>query len=162
MQYAFQGCTSLTAASFPELSSVVGTRAMADVFNRCTRITSLTFPKLKYLAGNAVFGGLWNNMTLDSTTISFPELLSIKSAGTNAGLSPFYWNQNITRIDFPKLSVISPDDSDSLNALYLFGSCTNLVEIHFAAANQELIESASGYSTEWGAPNSSCQVVFDL
>lgn len=160
-QYAFQGCTSLSSVSFPELEIIVGDDTFTDAFKSCSNMTGLSFPKLKSISGKKVFGTTWNEMTLASTTVSFPELSAIRNSGTAATYSTFNFNKNITRFDFPKLTVIAKGSSDTVDALYLFGNCTNLVEIHFGAENQSIIEAASGYASKWGAP-SGCQIYFDL
>ena len=138
--------------------------AFQDMLKNCNASegVSVSFPKLESINGTKVFAGLWNNMTPASTTVSFPELTKIKGAGTTPATAPFSYCTTITRFDFPKLTVMASGNTDNVDARYLFNNCTNLVEIHFAAANQSIIEAASGYATKWGAPNANCTIYFDL
>ena len=162
---AFNACTNLTTVSFPELTSVVTTGSFtgfASCFDGCTKLTSVSFPKLAEVNGLGMFRLFVRNTLI--TSLSFPALSSIVSnvsSGTNTVM--FYGNTNLTRIDFPSLtSIKKASTATSNNLLYLFNNCTNLVEIHFGAANQAVIEASDGYATKWGAPNANCQIYFDL
>ena len=162
---AFNVCTNLTTASFPELTSVVTTgvfTAFASCFAGCSKLTSVSFPKLAEVNGLAAFRAFVQNTLV--TSLSFPSLSSIVSNVSTGNTSvTFHGNTNVTRIDFPALtSIKTASTATSNNLLYLFTNCTNLVEIHFGAANQTVIEASAGFATKWGAPNANCQIYFDL
>lgn len=161
---AFTGCTNLTTVSFPELTSVAVTGAVAgfaSCFSNCSKLTSVSFPKLAEVSGNGLFRAFVLNTLI--TSLSFPSLSSIVSNPSSGNtFVAFYGNTNVTRIDFPALTSIKRSATSTSNdLLYLFNNCTNLVEIHFGAANQTVIEASAGYATKWGAP-SGCQIYFDL
>ena len=65
---------------------------------------------------------------------------------------------------FPKLKHIGKhaDYTGTEPTLEIFKSCSKLTEIHFGAANQEVIESNSGYATLWGLGAGTATVYFDL
>ena len=168
MRSICRNCTSLTTISFPKLSSLVGGATgqigvFTEAFYGCTSLTTVEFPQLKQLK-NGGFGHFYNafNGCTSLTSLSFPELSSINNVPTSGNNAVFYNANTITKIYLPKLTVIDSGSGTTLNGTKLFGGCTNLVEIHFAEANQTLIESASGYATKWGAPNANCQIYFDL
>lgn len=156
---AFRGCTSLSSISFPELSTIAGNGYFGSAFQSCTALTAVSFPKLKTTYGNGIFNNAFIYTAL--TTLSFPELSAMRNSGSGSGYAPFKGNTTITRIDFPKLTVIAKGNNNNVDGMYLFNDCTNLAELHFGAENQSIIESASGYATKWGAP-SGCQIYFDL
>lgn len=159
MKECFKNCTSLTNVSFPELSNINNHYSFEGIFNGCTSLTAVSFPKLAQTSGSKPFGDAFVGTQV--TTLSFPELSAIRSIGTNASYATFYRNTTITRINFPKLTIIARGNNDAVDGMYLFTNCTNLAEIHFAAENQSIIESASGYATKWNGP-SGCQIYFDL
>ena len=158
---AFNGCTSLTSVSFPMLSVISpGPNCFTSAFNGCTSLTSVSFPALELINSNS-FNNAFNGTGV--RTLSFPELTAMMWSGTMATVAMFYNDQDIVRMDFPKLTVISPNGTASgTDAKFLFNNCTNLVELHFSSENQAIIEASSGYSTKWGAPNANCQIYFDL
>ena len=162
---AFNACTNLTTVSFPELTSVVVTGTVAgfaNCFAGCSKLTSVSFPKLAEVSGNGLFRAFVQNTLI--TSLSFPALSSIvANVSTGNTFVAFYGNTSLTRIDFPSLtSIKKTTTATSNNLLYLFNNCTNLVEIHFGAENQAIIEASDGYATKWGAPNANCQIYFDL
>lgn len=162
---AFNFCTNLTTVSFPELTSVVttgGFTGFASCFDGCTKLASVSFPKLAEVNGLGMFRAFVRNTLI--TSLSFPALSSIVSnVSSGSTFAIFYGNSNLTRIDLPALtSIKTATTATSDNLLYLFNNCTNLVEIHFGAANQAVIEASAGFATKWGAPNANCQIYFDL
>lgn len=159
MKECFKNCTSLTNVSFPELSNINNNYSFEGIFNGCTSLTAVSFPKLAQTSGSKPFGDAFAGTQV--TTLSFPELSAIRNSGTNTTYCTFYRNTTITRINFPKLTIIAKGNNDAVDGMYLFNGCTNLAEIHFAAENQTIIEAASGYASKWAAP-SGCQIYFDL
>lgn len=161
---AFGGCTSLSTVSFPKLSSVSSGNNIGSftrAFSGCTSLTSITFPKLALMNGPASFGAIVYGTGV--TSLSFPELTAITNSGSSTSNGAFFNNTSLTRIDLPKLTVMTSNASTTgVTSRYTFSGCTNLVEIHFGAENQSIIESGTYYSTKWGAPNANCQIYFDL
>lgn len=158
---AFKGCTSLSSISFPELTKIVGTSIFQSAFENCTALTSISFPKLVEAGGNYIFDGMTQNTQV--TTLSFPELSTLYNTGNNASNATFKNSTTLTALYFPKLIGMSTSQTKTaVNATHLFDGCTNLVEIHFGAENQTIIEGSSGYATKWAAPNANCQIYFDL
>jgi hypothetical protein len=160
-QNAFQGCTSLSSISFPELTNFNGNGVFAYAFDGCTALTSISFPKLVEAGGNSIFSEMAKNTQV--TTLSFPELSTMYQMGNNNIYATFNKNTTLTALYFPKLIGMSTNATKTaVNATHLFDGCTNLVEIHFAAENQTIIEASAGYATKFNAPNANCQIYFDL
>ena len=163
---AFKKCASLTSISFPE-AITVGANAFKDAFHGCTNLTTVSFPKLATITGVGAFStafgtGQSSYPAAGVTYLSFPALSSIVSNSTGSG-AIFYNNKKITRIDLPVLTEMKKTATATTNNLVtIFNGCDDLVEIHFGAANQTVIEASDGYATKWGAPNASCQIYFDL
>ncbi len=131
-EYAFCLCTSLTTAEAP-LAVSIGENA----FYHCRSLTTINFPMATSIGG----------LAFDSTGVTTVELPAATTLGDNA----FAWCTALTKIYLP--SVISFDTSP-------FVGCTALLEIHFAAANEETLKALDTYSQLSDAPNAT--VYFDL
>ncbi len=162
----------LQSVSFASLSSI-GVGSFSAFTEGCmgqSCLTSFSMPSLKsissgYRAGqgttnntHAVFSKCFAGCSA-LTSLTFPELTCIVShyqtgMPTN-GQGTFADNDCLEVINLPKVSAMTNQD-------YMFYGCTALTAIHFGAANQAAISATSGYSTKWGAPNSNCQIYFDL
>lgn len=142
--YICYRCTQLSSVSFPELETISNGN-MAYAFYETTSLRSAEFPKLKSISGSSVFGWAFNGTRLE--TLEFPELVSLNS-------HQCFLRSSVKKMYFPKLS-------DLQNSTAIFQYNNNLQEVHFAAANQEAIEAAPGYSNRFSAP-STCQILFDL
>lgn len=153
-------CPKLTTFSMPKLSSVSGIGAMADCCNGATALANVSFPSLVRIDNNIAFQAAFKDTSV--TELSFPQLSSMFSVATSGNNHVFGQNNTITKINLPKLVNISSNGSFGTRGKNLFGGCTNLVEIHFGAENQTIIEGCAGYATKWGAPNAECQIYFDL
>lgn len=160
---AFRGCSSLVSISFPKLSSVNGNTTasggFSSAFYNCSNLTAVSFPALVEIGpnGNYAFNGAFNGTQVSSLT--FPELTAIV-ANTGGQTTACFNTPVVSAYYFPKLTVLKKKTSDtSNNAQYIFNSTCK--EIHFAAANQEVIEASQYYSTRWNA-GSGCSVFFDL
>ena len=167
---AFDTCFALSSLSFPEVKYIIGggsSYQLDGIFG--TRlyngyIKEVSFPKLEYVDKASP-------LRIDSLTsitqLTLPELTAVYcSQSSMSNYAGFYHNSKITALYLPKLSVMSksvPGTENPPNDLSaIFNGCTNLVEIHFGAENQAIIEASDGYATKWGAPNANCQVYFDL
>lgn len=153
-------CPKLTTFSMPKLSSVSGIGAMADCCNGATALTNVSFPSLVRINNDIAFLAAFKNTGV--TELSFPQLSSMFNVATSGNNHVFGENNTITKINLPKLVNISSNGSLGTGGKNLFRNCTNLVEIHFGAENQTIIEGSAGYATKWGAPNANCQIYFDL
>ncbi len=143
--YTFKdGCknqTALTSASFPNLQGIGGFIVSKIVGKRIQQV---------WEDHVGFFQGCFAGCT-SLTTLTFPALSWIASN------DHFADNDCLEVINLPAYDAQYADKTTSL-----FSGCTNLVEIHFGAANQAAIEAASGYASKWGAPNANCQIYFDL
>lgn len=166
--YAFTGCTKLQSVSFPLLTTVSSTGAMQYMCNGCTALTSIDFSSLKTIgvtSGSSTcyrqFYNAFTNCT-NLTTLTFPSLEAIYCNGTATSHGTFATNTALKKLYFPKLTTIAKTTSygNTTGAKNIFYGCTGITEIHFASANQTAIESSVGYTTKWGATNST--IYFDL
>ena len=119
LQYAFQGCTSLTDVSFPELVSIDG-YSLYRTFEYCTSLNSINFPKLTNISDYAL------NETFESctslTSVSFPSLTSM--SGNNPIGCCFSGCTSLSSVNLPVLTEIISGDN-------MFTNCTSLETIEF-------------------------------
>lgn len=167
--HAFYQCSALTSVDFPELEEITAD-AFYLAFNGATKLANASFPKLKVLGTpeNNTCEGQFES-TFNSTgapiTLSFPELTAIYCAGTsNYSSGTFRGCSAVTRIDFPKLSIIATGQNSGTYVGHknIFNGCSKLTELHFGVANQAAIEATEGYSTLWGRGAGNATVYFDL
>jgi len=83
-------CQDLTSVEFPELTGIYNNYTFEYAFERCTKLPRLEFPKLKTIGtttnGNYYGTGVFHSACQNSialTSVSFPELTSILTSGTN-------------------------------------------------------------------------------
>lgn len=83
-------CPDLTSVEFPELTGIYNNYTFNFAFERCPKLTHLEFPKLKtigtttnsnYYGTGVFYAACQNNLAL--TSVTFPELTSIYTSGTN-------------------------------------------------------------------------------
>ena len=152
--YAFEGCSALTSIDLPACTSV-GSYA----FQSCGQLTSIDLPACTSVGSYA----FWECSQL--TSIDLPACTSVGSyafegcsqltsinllACTSVGSYAFSSCSSLASINLPACTDIQ----------YSFSGCTNLKEIHFAAANQSYIEALTNYSNKFGAD--SATIYFDL
>ena len=101
-QYAFYGCSALTAADFPMVTSIGG-----RAFCSCSELTTADFPVATSI-GQYAF-----QSCSKLTTVDFPAVTSISS-------SAFYGCSALTTADFPMATRIGS---------YAFRSCSNLTTL---------------------------------
>ena len=129
---AFSSCSQLTSIDLPACTSV-----RDSAFSSCSQLTSIDLPACTSV-GNSAFSSC-----SQLTSIDLP-------ACTSVGNYAFSSCRQLTSIDLPACTDIQ----------YSFSGCTNLKEIHFAAANQSYIEALTNYSNKFGAD--SATIYFDL
>lgn len=100
------------SASFPDLEEIQGD-GLRSVFES-TGLESVSFPKLKYIGPKPNSAVSENAYALGYTflgnslkTVTFPELLEIKSGVSYVFNGCFEKNAELTSVSFPKLKVIS-------------------------------------------------------
>lgn len=83
-------CPDLTSVEFPELTGIYNNYTFQYAFERCPKLTHLEFPKLKTIGtttnGNYYGTGVFYTACQNSialTSVTFPELTSIYTGGTN-------------------------------------------------------------------------------
>ena len=151
--YAFQGCTKLSSASFPSDLTYLGVRAFAGCsslaavywaapnstnvteipaacFSGCTALQSFPVPKKCTVIGQGAFSGC------DAlTTVSFPE----GSALTTVGKRAFYSCDNLGNINLPEGVTSLGDEAfyncKSLTSFPLPSTLTSLGEYCFSGCS---------------------------
>ena len=172
MQQVFSGCTGLTSVDLPNLTTVSGGSAMSLAFSGCSRLTNVNFNSLQTIGTNSSssnydqFESCFNNCS-SLTSITFPALEKIYCTGGSSGsYGTFASNNKVQKMYFPKLDTITYGSGASAAnqeaCKNIFGGCTSLTELHFAAANQAAIEASPGYPTLWGLGAGNVNVYFDL
>lgn len=179
---AFRGCTSLTTASFPKLTSAPS-YCFSNAFYDDAALVSFSAPLLSS-AGSSSFSYAFYNCT-SLTTVSLPALTTL--ASTSAFSRTFYGCTSLVDISFPALTTFPNDSNASFG--YAFQGCTSLssvsfpavtsssfggwqshfnnmlrgctgVTVHFPAAIQSTIGSWSDVRNGFGGTNTT--VLFDL
>ena len=88
-------------------------------------------------------------------SLTFPKATTL-AVSRPVGGAAFYNCADLTSLYLPAVTTIGTTSNN------VFNGCTNLVEIHFAAANESVIKAMAGYASKWNAPNAECQILFDL
>jgi hypothetical protein len=123
---AFEGCTNLTKANFPQCTSIG-----VETFKNCTSLTEASFPQCTSIGDSAFRDcrGL--------TKASFPQC-------TGMGYNAFIYCTNLTEINFPVCTNVGMTAFEGCISLTkvsfpvctnvgmaAFNGCTNLTEISF-------------------------------
>lgn len=150
----FYGCTGITTANFPVLTTVNGSNACSYMFAYC-RITTANFSALTTLSGYAAFEGLFAYGT-GLTTMTFP-LLKILT-GYSALQTAFVRQTSLTSLSFPALTSTSFGSytNQFKNMLQGVTGCT----VHFPSNLQSVIGSWADVIAGFGGTNTT--VLFDL
>lgn len=151
MQYAFQDSVGLSSVAFPKLTTA-GNNTFTQAFYGCSALTSVTFPELNGI-DISMFSNCFSGTGVRS--LSFPKATLIATFRF-ASYAPFLNCSDLTSLYFPSVNTIGTTSNN------VFNGCTNLVEIHFSAANENTIKAMAGYASKWNAPNAECQILFDL
>lgn len=127
---------SLSSVSFPNLSVVDSKRCFYETFEGCSSLTRLEFPELIscYSSQNTQEGVFSKALSgcRSLTSISFPKLTAME----NTVFKPTWPN-------------FDPWNYGMLDGV------SSLKEIHFAPGTSSIITSLYGWSSRWGASNSS-------
>lgn len=141
----------------PDLVEISGDYACAYAFYDCDNLTNTGLQNLRTISGDSACTYMYQACPL----LTSPGLDNLESiTGTNSCQSMFY-SCVFTRADFPKL--VRVDDAGALGKTSsngIFRNCIKLVEIHFRADAQAVIESLTGYANKFGASNA--DIIFDL
>ena len=73
LQYAFNGCTSLTSADLSSLTTVSGDNACSYTFRNCTGLTNVDISALTTVSGSNACANMFSGCT-GLTSVSFPAL----------------------------------------------------------------------------------------
>ena len=171
MGNVFYGCSALTSVSFPELVTVNTSSSFQYIFYNCSKLTSVSLPKLKTIGQNSSstnnrqFYYAFNGCT-KLTSITFDSLEAVYCNGNGTTYGTFANNTKVQKWYFPKLTFFGwgsgyTNANRAQPIENLFYNCTDITELHFAAANKTAIQALTGYSVKWGAP-SGCSILFDL
>lgn len=172
MGNSFYGCSNLVSVSFPELLTIDTSSSWQYIFYNCSKLETLSLPKLTQIGASS--GASANNRQLyyafngctKLTSITFPELTAVYCNGNGNTYGTFANCTKVKKWYFPKLTTIA-HTSNYTNANRaqplenLFYGCSDLTELHFAAANKTAIQSCTGYSTNFGIP-AGASILFDL
>ncbi len=149
--------TKVTEILLSDLVEISGSYACAYAFVDSKNLTSTGLQNLRTISGDSACIYMYQGCDL----LTSPGLDNLESiTGTNACQTMFY-SCVFTRADFPKL--VRVDDAGALGKTTsngIFRNCIKLVEIHFRADAQAVIESLTGYANKFGASNAT--IYFDL
>lgn len=183
-QYMFYGST-IQSVSFPELKKISGKDACDYMFGGCKNLSSVLLPKLEEISNDASYSGRCAyDMFFDCTQLQEIDLSSlIKCSGNYVIASMFRYCTKLTSVKLDNLQEISGnyaargmfDNCASLATISFpsltnigdasvfydaFKGCTKLTEIHFRYDMRSVVESLTGYDTQFGATNAT--IYFDL
>ena len=145
MQEAFRDCTSLTGATFTNLSSMSQSQQFASAFIGCTSLQTASFAELSSFDNNSnsTFRQAFVNCS-SLTAVSFPKL---QKGGISSFTSAFTNCTALKSVDFSALSATKGTTGES----FLFGS---------AFENCTSLESASFPSLKTADGNNALQAMF--
>lgn len=168
-------CTNLKTIRLSSLTNVSVNKQFGEAFNLCSALENVYFDNLVQIGAsstdsnnNSHFYLAFNNSGVyNKIDLTFPKLEKIYCNGSNSSaLGTFYNCVMFRKLYFPKLDTISYYSGTASSyqhaCKYVFQNCSNLTEIHFAAANQASIEASPGWSTRWGRGVNNVTVYFDL
>ena len=154
--YAFAGTSNLRIVDISGLTEISGSQACYHMFDG-SGITELNLDNLTTISGGSACHYMFAQSKI--VQMNFKSLTTI--SGDSACRYMFSICTSLIRVDFPALTSVV-NGAFGTNAAYsgIFTSCSALVEIHFRADAQAMIEALNGYSVKWGATNAS--IIFDL
>lgn len=154
--YAFYGTSNLKTVDISGLTELSGSQACYYMFYS-SGITELNLDNLTTISGNSACYYMFAQS--DIVQMNFKSLTTI--SGPSACRYMFNMCKSFVRVDFPALtSVVNGALGSTLASTGIFANCSALVEIHFRADAQAMIEALQGYSVKWGATNAT--IYFDL
>lgn len=181
----FLGCQNVATVSIPKLESIDGSYACEYMFQFSYFEHDIDLPNLKTISGAGACEGMFQ-YSYGATGVNMPTLTTISGIvacrrmfannpnityinvqslatidGSNACQYMFQGDTGLARADFPALTTITNANAfgtSSANAI--FAGCTGLLEIHFRADAQAVIEGLTAYQYNFGATNAT--IYFDL
>ena len=148
--------SKIETINIPKLTTINGTSAAQNMFSG-NNITQVSLPNLTTIRGSSAAISMFDNNNITSVDLSLLATVS----GTGACRTMFKGNTGLARVDFPSLVSVEANCFGTTSTNATFAGCTGLLEIHFRADAQAVIESLSAYSAKFGAP-SACTIYFDL
>lgn len=157
-EYMFQFSYFEHDIDLPSLKTISGANACDSMFQYANGATGVNMAALTTISGTAVCRRMFANSP-NITHVNIQSLTTID--GSNACQYMFQGDTGLTRADFPSLTTITNANAlGTSSSNGMFAGCTGLLEIHFRADAQAVIESLTGYAKKFGA--SSASIFFDL
>ena len=156
--YMFGSCKNLKSVLLPKLEEISNNASdlvycTYNMFHDCTQLQTVDLSSLIKCSGRYVIANMFRNCT-KLTSVKLDNLQEI--SGDYAASGIFDGCASLTTISFPSLANIG-DTSVFYNA---FRNCSSLTEIHFRYDMRSVVESLTGYDTQFGATNAT--IYFDL
>ena len=148
--------SNVETINIPKLTTINGTSAAQNMFSG-NYIRQVSLPNLTTISGSSAAISMFDANNI--TSVDLPSLATV--SGSGACRTMFRKNTGLARVDFPSLASVEANCFGTTSTNAIFASCTGLLEIHFRADAQAVIEGLSAYSTKFGAP-STCTIYFDL
>ena len=142
--------------NIPKLTTINGTSAAQNMFLG-NDITQVSLPNLTTISGSSAAISMFDNNKITSVDLSSLATVS----GMGACRTMFKGNTSLARVDFPSLVSVEANCFGTTSSNAIFAGCTGLLEIHFRADAQAMVEGLSAYQYKFGAP-STCTIYFDL
>ena len=148
----FCASTVVTSVNLKKLQKISGSSCCGSAFSS-TKITKADLRKLTTIEGSSAC-----NYMFSSSPIETVNLDSLKEVLGTSGMASMFANETAAFpiINFPSLTKLSY--TSALNNM--FSNNKRLLEIHFRADKQNLIEQMTSYSSKFGAANAT--IYFDL
>lgn len=148
----FCASTGVTSVNLKKLQKISGSSCCGSAFAN-TKITKADLRKLTTIEGSSACNYMFSNSPIETVNLD-----SLKEVLGGSGMAYMFANETsaFPIINFPSLTKISY--TNCLN--YMFSNNKRLLEIHFRADKQKLIEQMISYSSKFGATNAT--IYFDL
>ena len=146
----------ISSVNMPKLTTINGTSAAKCMF-AYNKIPQVSLPSLTTINGSSAASQMFLDSHVESVDLSALTTVS----GSSACRQMFQNNPNLIRVDFPSLVSVEANSFGTTSTNAIFASCTGLLEIHFRADAQAMVEGLSAYQYKFGAP-STCTIYFDL
>ena len=147
--------SKIETINIPKLTTINGTSAAQNMFSG-NNITQVSLPNLTTISGSSAAISMFDNNNITSVDLSSLATVS----GSGACRTMFKGNTGLARVDFPSLVSVEANSFGTSATNAIFAGCTGLLEIHFRADAQAMVEGLSAYKYKFGA--TSCAIFFDL
>lgn len=145
----------ISRINMPKLTTINGTSAAQGMF-AYNGLTHVNLPSLTTISGSSAAIQMFAHSNVESVDLSSLTTVS----GTGACRQMFQNNTGLSRVDFPSLVSVEANSFGTNATNGIFAGCTGLLEIHFRADAQAMVESLSAYQYKFGATNAT--IFFDL